>query len=271
MAHSLKIFCCLFFFFLFSTLSIIPLSNQLEQHPLDSLTPNEFIRVQAIVNQSHPTTTNDITFQYIGLNEPDKQALISWLQNHRTTPITAPPPRQAFVIARINHQTHELVVDLSYDNIVSDNIHHGFGYPLLTFQEQNGASQLVFKHAPFLAALNKRGLKVEEVICETFALGWFGETKQNGRVVKVMCYYLDGTVNLYMRPIEAITVTVDLEAMNITHFRDRLVVPVPKAAGTDYRESEQKAPFGPELKGITVVQPDGPSFIIDGSRVSSNK
>ncbi|KAK8308278.1 hypothetical protein V6Z12_D02G047000 [Gossypium hirsutum] len=237
MAHSSKIFCC--FSFLFSTLSIIPLSHQLEQHPLDSLTPIEFIRVQAIVNQSHPTTTNDITFQYIGLNEPDKQALISWLQNHRTTPITAPPPRQAFVIARINHQTHELVVDLLYDNIVSDHIHHGFGYPLLTFEEQNGASQLVFNHAPFLAALNKRGLKVEEVICETFAIGWFGETKQN----------------------------VDLEAMKITHFRDRLVVPVPKAAGTDYRESEQKEPFGPELKGITVVQPDGPSFIIDGSRV----
>ncbi|MBA0555487.1 hypothetical protein Golob_025662, partial [Gossypium lobatum] len=233
-------------------------------HPLDSLTPNEFIRVQAIVNQSHPTSTTNLTFQYIGLNEPDKQAFLSWLQNH---PTTIPPPRQAFVVARINHQTHELIIDFSRDDIVSDRIHHGFGYPSLTFQEQIDADQLVFNHAPFLAALNKRGLKVEQVVCGSFTVGWFGETKQNGRVVKIMCYYLDGTVNLYMRPIEAITVTVDLDAMNVIHFQDRLVVPVPKAAGTDYRESKQKPPLGPELKGITVVQPDGPSFTIDGSRV----
>ncbi|KHF98565.1 Primary amine oxidase [Gossypium arboreum] len=259
MAHSLKIP-----FFLFSTLSIIPLSHQLEQHPLDSLTAKEFIRVQAIVNQSHPTSTTNLTFQYIGLNEPDKQAVLSWLKNH---PTTTPPPRQAFVVARINHQTHELIIDLSRDDTVSDRIHHGFGYPSLTFQEQIDADQLVSNHAPFLAALNKRGLKAEKVVCGSFTVGWFGETKQNGRVVKIMCYYLDGTVNLYMRPIEAITVTVDLEAMKIIHFQDRLVVPVPKAAGTDYRESKQKPPFGPELKGITVVQPDGPSFTIDGSRV----
>ncbi|KAE8677671.1 amine oxidase family protein [Hibiscus syriacus] len=49
-------------------------------------------------------------------------------------------------------------------------------------------------------------------------------------------------------------------------FKDRLMVPVPKADSTDYRESSQP-PFGPELKGIMVVQPDGPSFTVDGGRV----
>ncbi|KAK8623694.1 hypothetical protein V6N13_065057 [Hibiscus sabdariffa] len=261
MDYSLKIF---FFFFLL--LSIIP--SSLQQHPLDSLNPTEFVRVQAIVNQSYPFSHNNLTFQYVGLNEPDKQLLISWLEKVNDLPTPPPPPsREAFVIARINHETHELVVDLSHDEIVSDRVYKGNGYPLLTFEEQNGANQLVFGFAPFLASIAKRGLKVKEVVCGSFTVGWFGETRRTGRIVRVMCYYLDGTVNLYMRPIEGITVTVDLEAMKVVHFKDRLVVPTPKGDGTDYRESRQKGPFGPELKRIKVVQPDGPSFTIDGGRV----
>ncbi|KAL8524638.1 hypothetical protein ACS0TY_014295 [Phlomoides rotata] len=45
-----------------------------------------------------------------------------------------------------------------------------------------------------------------------------------------MCYYLDGTVNMYMRPIEGISVTVDLDEMKITAFRKR--------PGHDYRETQ---------------------------------
>ncbi|XP_017974652.1 PREDICTED: primary amine oxidase [Theobroma cacao] len=258
MAHSFKVF----LFFPFFTLSIIPFSHQL-QHPLDSLTPNEFIQVQSIVNRSYPGSSHNLTFQYVGLEEPNKQVVVSWLENSSTTP----PPRQALVIARINHRTHEISVDLSSVGIISDRIYDGYGYPLLTFEEQTAANQLPFKYAPFLASISKRGLKIEEVVCGSFTVGWHGEEKKNRRIVKVMCYYLDGTVNLYMRPIEAITVTVDLEEMKIIHFQDRFMIPVPKAAGTDYRESEQRAPFGPQLKGITVMQPDGPSFTIDGNRV----
>lgn len=45
------------------------------------------------------------------------------------------------------------------------------------------------------------------------------------------------------------------------------MIPVPKADGTDYRESEQKPPFGPQLKGIAFVQLDGPNFVIDGHSI----
>lgn len=82
-----------------------------------------------------------------------------------------------------------------------------------------------------------------------------------------MCCYLDGTVNAYMRPIEGITVTVDLEEMKVVEFFDRIIVPVPDGKGTDYRWSEQRPPFAPRVKGITAVQPDGHSFIIDGHTV----
>ena len=81
--------------------------------------------------------------------------------------------------------------------------------------------------------------------------------------------YIEGTVNLYMRPVEGITLVVDLDEMKITEYYDRLRVPVPKAEGTDYRASEQKPPFGPRLKGAATMQPDGPGFEIDGHTIRS--
>ncbi|KAH8500731.1 hypothetical protein H0E87_015817 [Populus deltoides] len=70
-----------------------------------------------------------------------------------------------------------------------------------------------------------------------------------------------------MRPIEGITVTVDLEEMKILGFKDRSTVPVPKADGTDYRESSQNHHLGLRWKGISMHQSDGPSFTIDGHKI----
>ncbi|CAL5413336.1 unnamed protein product [Camellia sinensis] len=171
-----------------------------------------------------------------------------------------------------NHPTmalspsHQKPTSQSPYSIVSDRVYHGHGYPMLTFEEQVAANKLPLTYAPFIASIDKRGLKLEEVVCGSFTVGWFGEERTN-RVVRVMCYYLGGTVNLYMRPIEGMTVTVDLEMMKIKGYYDRLMVPVPKGEGTDYRGSKQKPPFGPSVERIAVLQSDGPSFTIDGHTI----
>lgn len=246
-------------FFLLSTLSIFPT----HPHPLDPLTPAEFTKVQSIVNSSYPKTNHSVAFHYVGLEEPDKTAILSWLEGSATKTL----PRQAFIIARINQITHEIIADLPGHRIISDEVYGGYGYPVLTFDEQIAANAMPFKYTPFLESIRKRGLKVEEVVCTSFAIGWYGEQRRNRRVVRVLCNYLDGSVNLYMRPIEGITVTVDLEEMKILGFVDRSTVPVPKADGTDYRESSQELPIGSLLKGISIRQSDGPSFTIDGHTI----
>jgi hypothetical protein len=72
-----------------------------------------------------------------------------------------------------------------------------------------------------------------------------------------------------VRPLEGITLVVDLDEMKIVEYYDRFIVLVPKAEGTDYRASKQKPPFGPRLNGAALVQLDGPGFKIDGHTVRS--
>ncbi|CAB4261499.1 unnamed protein product [Prunus armeniaca] len=70
------------------------------------------------------------------------------------------------------------------------------------------------------------------------------------------------------RPLEGVSLLVDLDELKIVEYYDRARVPVPKAEGTEYRRSKQKPPFGPRLNRFAIEQPDGPGFKINGHKIS---
>ncbi|TKY51144.1 Primary amine oxidase [Spatholobus suberectus] len=249
------------------TLSFFCTSASTYEHPLDPLTPSEFKLVQTIVQKSYPASPPTLTFQYIGLDEPDKASLLSWLSSNPKTKATTLLPRRAFVVARFNRQSLEITVDLSKRSIVSTKVHTGHGFPMLTFDEQNFVAELPYKYKPFIESVNKRGLNISQVVCSTFSVGWFGEIKSK-RTLKLQCFYTQGSSNLYARPLEGITVVVDLDERKIVEYFDRVNIPVPKAEGTEYVATKQKPPFGPTLKGAAFVQPNGPGFKINGHSIS---
>ncbi|XP_038723443.1 primary amine oxidase 2-like [Tripterygium wilfordii] len=246
-------------FFLYSISTVSAISNSKHQ-PLDPLTPTEFTQIQAIIHESYPKPKHNISFHYVGLDEPDKPAILSWLSN----PTTNPPPRRALVITRLNKQTHEIIIDLSSKTIVSDKVYTGFGYPILN--SKYAVSDLVKAYEPFKTSIKQRGLNISDVVCNYNGVGWFGE-KKSKLLVKVPCYYTDGSVNVYLRPIEGITIVVDTDEMKITEYKDRIRCPVPKAEGTEYRTSKLKQPFGPLLNGAATMKLDDPGFMIDGHTV----
>lgn len=249
----------LLFFLLFHLFSIFSTSYY---HPLDPLTPFELTQVQTLVQSYFSLPPQNVSFHYVGLEEPEKSRVLSWQSSSNNQEI---PYRRAFAIVRINSKkTHEIVIDLSNLLVLSDEVYDGYGYPLQNFAEQIAAHELAQSYAPFIKAIERRNLKLEEVVCSTFTVGWFGEEKSS-RLVRVMCYYMDGTINLYMRPIEGITVTVDLDEMKIVGFRDRVMVPVPKAEGTDYRESVQRPSLSEfNVNSMTGEKQVGPGFTLDG-------
>ncbi|XP_014524159.1 primary amine oxidase 2 [Vigna radiata var. radiata] len=234
-------------------------------HPLDPLTPSELKLIRTIVQKSYPISKT--IFNYVGLDEPDKSQILSWISSNPKIKSSSPPPRRAFVVVRFQKSSHQITVDLSTRSIVSKNVYEGNGYPMLTFGEQTVASRLPFNYEPFKESLRNRGLNASQVPCASFSIGWFGEAKTK-RNVKVKCYYTNGTANFYARPLEGVAAVVDLDDMKIVGYDDRYVIPVPKAEGTEYRASKLKPPSGPKLKGIAVTQHTGPGFTIEGHSVS---
>ncbi|XP_054794655.1 primary amine oxidase-like [Prosopis cineraria] len=232
------------------------------QHPLDPLTKQEITLIRTVVLNKYPSGT---AFHYVGLDDPDKTTLLKWASSPNKNLVHI--PRLAFVIVIIKSQIHEILINLKTLQILSDNVHTGNGFPTLTVDEQSEAILLPLKYGPFIESVKKRGLNLSDVVCSTFTVGWYGETKSI-RALRVECFMMGETANIYVRPINGILILVDIDKMQIIQYQDRSVEPVPKAEDTEYRADHQKPPFGPKLHGIATIQPEGPGFKIQGHSVS---
>ncbi|KAG0473740.1 hypothetical protein HPP92_015597 [Vanilla planifolia] len=234
------------------------------RHPLDPLSPSEISTIRSIIKSSSLLSPAPLGFHYVGLDEPDKHAVLSWKSDPASHPL---PPRRAFVILRADGQTYELHIDLDNNSIASHRRRSGgSGHPMLNMDEQNAVLALPFKYAPFVDSVKKRGVELRDVVCSTLTMGWFGE-EQDQRLVKMQCFVTGETVNLYMRPIEGITMVVDMETVEIVEYEDRVVIAMPTAAGTEYRASRQLPPYGPRGKPVVVTQPVGKGFTFEGNVV----
>ncbi|KAK7280136.1 hypothetical protein RJT34_25198 [Clitoria ternatea] len=226
-------------------------------HPLDPLSPAEINKTRHIVQGSYLGAIPNLTYHFVDVEEPDKKYVLKWLSsNTKHKPII---PRQAKVVVRANGNTHELIVDLTKGSIVSDKIYTGHGYPPLTFNELFQASKLPLKYPKFKESITKRGLNLSEVSCVPFTIGWYGE-QITRRALKVACFYRGGSVNVWARPIEGITVLVDVDSMQITMYNDRYRAPLPKAEGTDFQSSSR-----PKVSDLCNVSDVG--FSIKGNEV----
>ncbi|KAF5941656.1 hypothetical protein HYC85_019298 [Camellia sinensis] len=195
----------------------------------------------------------------------NRKAVLSWLSNKSKNP--PPPPRQAFAIARAKQKTHEIIVSLTNNSIESHRVYTGTGFPTLSSKDNDVATTLPFTYKPFLESLKKIKLDAKEVVLSVFPVEWFGEKGNEKRVVMVMGFYKDGSANIWARPIEGITIRVDLDKMAIDEYSDYEVLPMPKVEGTEYQAKKLKPPFAAHVYPISVVQPGGPSFKINGHEI----
>ncbi|XP_022138388.1 primary amine oxidase-like [Momordica charantia] len=232
-------------------------------HPFDPLSELEIEKVASIIKSR--SNLIDIKFHYFGIHEPSKPAVLSWLANPRSPP----PPREALAVVRAAGETHEFVVGLDSGRILSTRVYDGTGFPTLSIEEQEEAIELSLKHAPLVAAIERRGLNLSEIVGSVFTIGWYGESaRETKRVVKVLYFYGENSVNVWVRPVEGIETVVDLDRMVVTEFKDLRVCVMPKVDGTDYRSSGMRPPYVAETNPITVQQPKGPSFVIRGHTLS---
>ncbi|WCJ23741.1 amine oxidase 1 [Euphorbia peplus] len=235
-------------------------------HPLDPLTPQEINKIGLIVKNSPDLSKlSNLTFHFVDVEEPDKSEVLTWLtesiaaeagkKSHNVPSV----PRHAKVVVRAGGETRELIVDIGKSVISSNRVYRGHGFPPFTFNELFLASKLPLKYPKFIKSIAKRGLNLSEVSCVPFTIGWYGE-KVSKREVKDTCFYRDGSVNVFTRPIEGIVIRIDVEKMEVVEYVDRFKIPVPEAKGNDFRSAPAKG------QSIVYNVTDG-GVKIEGNRV----
>ncbi|KAF5176159.1 Primary amine oxidase [Thalictrum thalictroides] len=136
----------------------------------------------------------------------------------------------------------------------------------MTIEDMSSSPWAPLSDANFNRTIIDRGINLADLACLPISTGWFGKKEENRRLIKVQCYSLQGTANFYMRPIEGLTVLLDLDTKKVVHISDMgRDIPIPKSENTDYRYSKLNNKYSKVrlMKPISIEQPKGPSFEIE--------
>ena len=234
-------------------------------HPLDPLTPGEIRRAAAAVRAAHDLGAG-MMFETISLREPDKQIVQGF---HAGADLV----REAFVCAfdRRNGHVFEARVDLIADRVVDWQPVLG-ARPRILLDDILLVGEVARADPRFQAALNKRGITdIHNVQVDPWSAGNYGLPDEEGRRLShTFCWYRNEKHdNGYAHPIEGLCAVIDLDRACVLRVDDYGEAELPRPSRnyaaryrTDYRQ---------DIKPLEIVQPAGPSFIVEGNEVRWQK
>jgi primary-amine oxidase len=246
--------------------------SPLPAHPLEPLSPEEIAAASGLLIAGRglePSTR----FVFVELAEPPKELVTSWMPGDRWD-------RQAAALLRDHaaKATYEAIVSLSRAEIVSWRLVEGVQPPTM-FEEFMACEELVRADKRWQQAMRLRGVEdFSLAMIDPWAAGHTGpqDSPQARRIVRPLTFVRSGPDdNGYARPVEGLIVTVDLDELTVVDVTDHGVVPLPPQPGNYYPElltapgnvpafDQPRAPLRP----ISITQPEGPSFEVDGHAVS---
>ena len=234
-------------------------------HPLDPLSAQEITAALSILT-SQQQLGRRVRFETVVLQEPDKDTALSFQ-------VGDPVQRNAFVVLLDNdtQATYEAVVSLDEERVLSWEQIPGV-QPRVMFDEFAECEAAVQAHPEFQAALHKRGIADPSlVMVDPWSAGDYGFEEEKGRRLVLARSFVRSspTDNGYARPLEGVTAVVDLNTMEVVRIDDYGVVPLPPESGNYSAEFVKE--FREDLKPLEIVQPKGPSFQIDGYKVTWQK
>lgn len=233
-------------------------------HPLDPLSADEISRAVQVVRQARGIG-DGWRFVTVTLWEPAKEVV----RNHKPGAVFS---RHAFVIVidRAKGQAYEGLVNLATGTVsLFDALPAGI-QPPITLDEFVECEEAIKRSPEFLAALRKRQARdVSLVMVDPWSAGKYGTERPEDagrRLSLALCFIRsEANDNGYARPLDGVTVVVDLNKMEVLRVEDHGVVPLPPEAGNWHRGYQRG--FRKDLKPLTIEQPDGPSFTVEGQEV----
>ncbi|OCJ08110.1 tyramine oxidase [Rhizobium sp. AC44/96] len=238
-------------------------------HPLDPLSLSEIAHAVALLKDQQ-ALSETVRFPIIRLEEPTKVDLAAFRNG-------ANLPRLAFLLAMdvTTGETNEAIVDLRSGKVASfvrlPLDHAPYGQPPVMLEEFMRIEDAVKSDPRWVAAVKKRGITDDDIPLiqiDPFSSGYFGREFEKGRrIVRAVSYWReDPRDNGYAHPIEGVVAVVDLISNTVVDLvDDEKIIPVPRKKRNYGREAFPETRN--DVKPLHIVQPDGPSFHVDGWKV----
>ena len=228
-------------------------------HPLDALAADEIRAAVSVVRESGRIDESAL-FAMVTLDEPGRDTVAAHRPGdpveRRVRLIVLPGPEAAVV---------EVVVSLASGQIIEWTPRQGVR-PALLFDDSYRAILALRDNPEWQEAMHRRGITdLEKVQIDPWPTGNFGNALEEGRrVARCLSYYRqEPSDNGYARPVEGVLATVDAARGEVLEVLDFGVVPLPPGRGSYLPEDHE--PLRGDLRPLDIVQPDGPSFTLDGN------
>ena len=235
-------------------------------HPLDPLSADEIKEAASIIRADLPEGER-VRFALLYLEEPPKEKVNGFTPGD---PISRRV--RATLLNRSDGSVCEATVALDDGAIVSRRELHGVQPPIL-LEEILAVERIVKSNEQWREAVLKRGVTdLDLVQVDPWSSGDFPieGVDPDRRVVRAASYVrLSPADNGYAKPIENVLAVVDLNNEEVLKVFDGEVVPVPSESGNYDADSQEM--LRTDLLPLDIIQPDGPSFTIEGSLVRWQK
>jgi primary-amine oxidase len=228
----------------------------------DSLTADEIAASSALIRKAGIGGERP-GFGAIFTHEPDKARLRAGEAASRQA--------RALVLDRTSAATYDVLVDLDLEQIVSSTQLTDGGAQML--HDEGEIVQQVAKADPaYVEALAKRGITdLTLVQLDPFGTANLSDIDLRGRRLwACVSYYRHFPEdNAYAHIVEGVLAIIDTVKREVYEIRDSGVKPLPQACNN--YTAEHNGPMRDDIKALDIIQPDGPSFHLDGPQMNWQK
>ncbi|GAU48090.1 hypothetical protein TSUD_238290 [Trifolium subterraneum] len=151
--------------------------------------------------------------------------------------------------------------------------------PPMDAMEYAECEAVVKDFPPFREAMKRRGIEdMDLVMVDAWCVGYHSEADApNRRLAKPLIFCRSESdcpmENGYARPVEGISILVDIQNMVVLEFEDRKLIPLPPTDPLrNYTSGETRGGVDrSDVKPLQIIQPEGPSFRVTGHFIQWQK